>query len=311
MPPQKQPHRQSELHRVVAAAPDLAHTTKDRYLRDLNKWVDFAGPNPNGWTQANAQAFYAQLLTEMKPQSATRLFASVQYAARWWTTELNRPDLNFTHIRFAKSPRPEKRHYIEAADAVRLLNSIDQSPFGTRDFAIIVLGLETGMRRTSISMMRTEHVTAISCKAPIKGSNGQLVDIPLSDTALATIDAWRTFGKIKRGPLFRPMLSKIDGKGVARITVIDRKLSEEAIYTMVRHRCAKIGLHGHPHLFRHTFITWRAQQGYLPHEISAVTHHAVGLGALESYIDKDALAPKMRESTPPWLSELVARRFAP
>lgn len=308
--PPKQPNRDSELHRVVSSAPDLAATTKDRYLRDLNKWIDFAGANPSGWTYQNAQDFYSMLLSEgMKPQSATRLFASVQYAARWWTASINRPDLNFTHIRLAKPTRAAHKPFIEAAEAIRLLNGCERDEFGTRDFAMIVMGLETGMRRMSLSAVRAEHVGAESCRAPIKGSNGELVEIPLSPTVIAALGPWRAIAR-GRGPLFRPLLPKLDAKGNARVTVIDRNLSEGAIYMMVRERCKRIGLHGHPHLFRHTFITWRSQQGYAPHEIAAVTHHTVGLGALESYIDKSAFAPKMRASTPIWLQELVERRVS-
>lgn len=307
--PAKQPNRTSELHRVVAAAPDLAAATKDRYLRDLNKWIEFAGDNPRDWTTANAQLFYTQLLTTMKPQSATRLFASVQYAARWWCAELHRPDLNFTVIRMAKPRDVAKRNFIEAADAIRLLKQIDRDVFGERDFAIIVVGLETGMRRMSLSAMTVEHMTDIACKVPIKGSNGDLRSVPLSPTAIRAIARWRDVAKIRRGPVFRPLLPKIDSKGVTRVTVLDRPLSADAIYMVMRERCRRIGLHGHPHLFRHTFTSWRTQQGYLPHEIAAVTHHTVGLGALEGYIDEDALALKMRTSTPLWLQEIVEGRI--
>lgn len=307
--PAKQPNRQSELHRVVEGAPDLSASSRDKYLRDLNRWVDFAGASPSGWTRANAQAFYSGLLADgLKPQSAKRLFASLQYAARWWSTELNRPDLDFTQIRFAPSELPEKRHYIQASDAVRMLNAIDQDPFGTRDFAIIVLGLETGMRRMSLSALLAENVGADACRVEIKGSNGQLVTIPLTPTAIAAITPWRTYAKIKRGPLFRPMLPKIDSKGVNRLTIHDRRMSDDAIYVMMRDRCRTIGLKGHPHLLRHTFISWRTQQGYLPHEIAVVSKHTVDIGAMKHYIDDDALAQKMRESTPSWLKGLVEKR---
>jgi hypothetical protein len=93
--PTKQPNRESELHHVVENAPDLAASTKDRYLRDLNRWIDFAGADPSGWTKEQARAFYVSLSARMQPQSAARLFASVQYAAKRWSTALGRPGLNF------------------------------------------------------------------------------------------------------------------------------------------------------------------------------------------------------------------------
>lgn len=309
--PAKQPNRESDLHRIVQDAPDLAPSTRERYLRDLNGWIDFAGANPSGWTPSQAQAFYSQMLTSMKPQSATRTFASLQYAARWWAISLNRPDLNFTTIRTAKATRPEGGKPLEAADAIRLLDTCDTSPNGVRDYALIVLGLETGMRRMSLSAATIEGLTPTNIRVPIKGSNSELVDIVVTDTAYAALVPWLRLVNAKRGPLFRPIVTGTDAKsGRQKRQIPPRRLSDSAIYSLVRERCRKVGVHGHPHVFRHTFTTWRANQGYQINEIAAVTHHTVNVGAIGIYIDEKVIAEKMRQSTPAFLREHVARRFS-
>src|SRR5262245_32423954 len=86
----------SELHRVVMEAHNLAQTTREKYLRDLNQWIDFAGANPANWTRKKAAAFYTKLLGRgMKPQSANRLMAGVGFASRWWAHLEHNPDLDF------------------------------------------------------------------------------------------------------------------------------------------------------------------------------------------------------------------------
>lgn len=301
---------ESALHDIVAEAPDLAPSTRQKYLRDLNAWVEFAGTDPAGWTPASAQKFYNRLLKTMQPQSANRLLASVQYASRWWSQREGVSD--FALIRKGKVHGQAKREHIEPEDAAELLRACDHSPLGVRDFAIMVLGLETGMRRMSIAGLGIDGFETKpypNVRVPMKGHGGELVPVPISDTALAAIAPWRTWLGAKRGALFRPLTRQLDRNGFAWREG-PAGLSTSAIYKLVARRAASVNLEIHPHLFRHTFITWRTLAGYAPHEVASVTGHTVaGIGALGGYIDMQAIGLKMRESTPAWLAELVQHRL--
>ncbi len=310
--PPKQPYRESELHDIVKSAPDLAPATRERYMRDLNHWIDFAGPSPSNWTPATAEEFYSSLIARMQAQSAARLYASLEYAAKWWANRMNRPDLNFTRIRKARKTKARETIPLEAVEAIRLLDTCERTETGDRDYAILVMGLETGMRRMSLAGAYIENLTSTGIKVPIKGSGLALEHVPLTTTAVRALVPWMERVNAKRGPMFRPITLQNELRtGRLKAKIISRPLSEAAIYTMIRSRCRRAGIvDGHPHVLRHTFTSWRVAAGYQPHEIAAVTRHSINLGAIEIYMNKDEIAKKMRDSTPDFLRDHVARRVS-
>ena len=79
---------------------------------------------------------------------------------------------------------------------------------------------------------------------------------------------------------------------------------------LIDRRGQKAGLKLSPHVFRHTFVTWRLESGYSPHEVAAVTHHKLReLGALGEYVSPIVVGDKMRSSTPAWLRSWVRSRL--
>ena len=311
------------LHDIVIQSHDLAPLTRTKYLRDLDTWVAFAGKDPHDWTRATAQRFYNSLLQRMKPQSANRLFASVRYASSWWAKRENNPALDFAVIQQATRQRNRAvRRALEPEEAQRLIATCNGStPIDLRDRALIVVGLETGMRRMSLGAMQIEQLKMARegypvALVPIKGSAGELYPVPLSDAAIAAITPWRDWLRSKRitkGPLFRTLPRKVDGRGKLTVDVGPGGLSSSAIYKMIATRADAAGIgHMHPHIFRHTFITWRMQAGLQPYQVATITGHKLaglpGMGALGGYIDASRIANEARQSTPTWLNRLITRR---
>lgn len=323
-------HR-SLLHKIVAEAQDLAPSTRNKYMRDLNAWVEFAGAEPSGWTRDRAQEFYQHLITKgrLRPQSANRLMASVIYAAKWWAYRANNPGLDFGRVQQAKKANKIPKRALTDDDVRALLDTcVLTSPPGLRDFALIVLGLETGMRIMSICGTKLEGIvdaptgadffTAVKAGAkikvpypaifaPEKGSNEELRAIPLSDTALHALKPWRAWlaqHRRVKGPVFRGLVSTLNGTGVR-----DTPLSSSMIRRILDERGVAAGIgHVNPHQFRHTFVTSRSAT-LKPHEISAMTGHTIGLGAMGGYMDLIAIGKAARESTPEWFSEYVKQRI--
>lgn len=301
----------SKLHEIVINAHDIAPTTRATYLRDLNQWIEFAGAEPAGWTRRRAADFYTALLARMKPQSANRLMASVAYASRWWAHYEHDPALDFGTVQNAKAKDKKPQHALDEPAARQLLNTCDGSPRGLRDFALIVVGLETGMRRISLTGMMLEDTAPVGRRwpypatfVPLKGKDPAWV--PLSDTALLALQPWLAFlsgHNQLEGPMFRP---------IGRYVTPDSKLLSPSMFAKIfRERAKAAGLrHINPHLLRHTFITWREAQGLVPHEIASITHHdlAKALGALGGYMDAREIGGRVRNRTPEWLVELVQHR---
>jgi integrase len=309
------------LHDIVRTSPELAKQTREKYLRDLDAWITFAGSDPKNWTRYKAQEFYTGLLDRMQPQSANRLMASLHYASSWWAKKENRPELHFAVVQKADGKGKQQRYALTADDAQKLLDTCKgDSPIDLRDRALMVTGLETGMRRMSLIGMNIDTIKMSRdgypvAPVPIKGSGDELFPVPLSDATMSAIEPWRAWlrnRKVNRGPLFRSLTRKITGQGRLTYTVGDTPLSESAIYKIVTHRAAQANLENiHPHIFRHTFITWRMQGGLAPYQIAAITGHKLsgvaGMGGLASYVDVSRVGDEARQSTPPWLTKLVRR----
>jgi len=311
----------SLLHEIVRNGRDLAAGTKARYARDINEWIAFAGEDPAAWTRARAEEFYTMLLTRMKPRSANRLMASLRYAANWWATRENKPELDFTKIQRAKSRERSTRRSLDAAQATALLMTCrkTQGPLDLRDFAMFVVGLETGMRQMSIAGMTVETTLVDPSKSPVgypialvpmKGTEGNRVQVPLSDTAIKALEPWLAWlydHKAKKGPIFRSLQRRLTSGGQNIHAAGATPLTAAGIQKILAGRGDDAGIgHVHPHMFRHTFITWRIEAGMLPHEIAAITGHTIpGLGAMAGYIDLRTVGQKARMATPAWLKALV------
>jgi site-specific recombinase XerD len=309
------------LHKIVESSPNLADVTRRKYLKDLDEWERYAGKEPSGWTRAKAQAFYRFLTEEkgLKPQSANRLMSSVRYAAKWWATDEGKPDLNFTVIRMAKPKLKNQRQSLSAEQAMALLEACRtggkfQGPAELRDFVMIVVGLETGMRRMSLGGMMLSGFEAKhgypAIKVPIKGHGDDLYPVPLSDTAKHALDCWVTWLKGQRvtsGYVFRRLTKRLATKGL--VWDVGDSISERAIHQILVDRGQQAGLRTmHPHLLRHTFITWREMESIPEAHIAAMTGHIIaGLGEFGGYIDRAALGAKIRNTTPPWLADYVRK----
>lgn len=308
----------SVLHQIVIEATNLAPSTRNKYLRDLNAWVKFAGHDPSGWNRRRAQAFYKQLLERMKPQSANRVMASLEYATKWWAAQEENPALNFVLVQKAKPAEVETKQALTIEQARKLLDTCDvTTPTGIRDLSMIIVGLETGMRSISLRSMTVEHsflngdakTGYPTARVLMKGRGNERVAVPISDAAIATINRWYQWMEESRarpkGPVFRPLVKTGEGHVTS-----PTPLGSSSIHKIISERGKLAGIDLSPHVFRHTYVTWRLEAKFSPIEIASVTAHQLReLGALGEYADPIALGRKMRDSTPAWLASYVRARL--
>jgi len=311
----RRPVDRTALHDLISASPELRGSTKKQYLADLDKYLAFVGTDPKAWTRANTSKFYAHLLgeEEMLPQSANRVMASVQYASKWFASRANDGTLEFAEIQLAHGRDRAGREALTDEDLIALLSTCHfKRPRDLRDFAMMVLTIETGARRASVIGSTWESIQAqpyLSMLMALKGIDAPFA-VPLSDTARQALGPWEAWLKRKqeprRGHIFRKLV-KVEGG--ARL---GEPLTPAAFYEMTRARSKVAGLAPvHPHLFRHTFITGRLAAGFTPFQIAAITGHRLPGnwgGNLYTYSDKKVLGEQIRNSTPAWLTSYV-RKF--
>jgi integrase len=306
------------LHQIVESSRRLKPSSKQTYIRDLNKWVRFAGGDPTAWTWQLATSFYEDMLDSMEPQSANRVMHTLIYAVKQRAKLEQNPQLDFVsniELVRASSPKAAQRALTQE-EVERLLSTCRGStkPADLRDYALMVVALETGMRRMSLQGFERQNIARdaklghLVATVPIK-QHGPY-PVPLSPTAVLALTPWLTWLEMKgisTGPIFR-------GLPKARIgdlsPISDHALTTTAIYQIVAHRGEQAHVADlHPHTFRHTFVTWRRAAGMADHEIAAVTGHTVDSEGkakmLSNYTDVGVAGKAAVKYTPPWLTKFV------
>jgi integrase len=310
--------QRTQLHDILDRG-KFSPETKTKYENVIDAFIEFAGTNPKNWTRATTQAFYDDLRKRMQANSANTYIASLRYVSKWFAKLNDKPDFSdiMTAEPSGKEVEDSKRHALDAQLAAKMIQTCARlTPLDMRDLALIVVGLETGMRRKSFAGLRIENIGSPngypSVRVPIKGRGGdQHWDVPLSDLSLATITRWRSWlagHKIKSGGLFRALTPQIDRKQKRVYVPTGDGVSKTMIGTIISERAKTANIiHVHPHILRHTFITWRTEQGLTDTEIASITgHQPVGqFNALQVYKDMARIGGTVRNSTPAWLAKLV------
>lgn len=164
--------------------------------------------------------------------------------------------------RTPKSAHPITRPVLEA-----MLETCQGSLRDCRDRAILALGFASGGRRRSeiAALMREDvdlrelatkgviRLALLETKTTTKGETPRLV---LKGCAAQALVHWIEISEILDGPLFRP-ISKAN-------RVLDRRLSGDAVYQIVRRRLALAGYpkgFASPHGLRSGFLTQAALDG--------------------------------------------------
>lgn len=302
------------LHEIITKSRRLAASSKKVYLADIDRWIEFAGGQPSDWTRERAEEFYDKLLTDgLKPQSAKRIIMSLRYPAKRLAEIHFKPELDFTRVEFVRSRRRAFKEALTEEQARAMLEAItSREPRNLRDFATLIVALETGMRVMSLCGMQIEK-TGIKERGvpvtwvPLKGEGEDLYPIPLSDIALLALEPWLAFlrqRKIKTGAVLRALLNR-----VTKDQQIGVSLSARALYDVIQDRAKAAGLTGiHPHLFRHTFVTWRRAAGVSDDLIGAITGHRLSGDSKILWVYTDhqgAHAEVARSKTPQWLADYV------
>jgi integrase len=314
----------SVLHQILDRA-GFSPVTKEKYRNVIDRWIDFAGTEPSSWTRDRAQDWYDQLLEGgISVPSANTYLASLRYVSRWYATKTGNTDFAIVQRQRGKKGRARQREggpiLTEEETRDLLMSCIDDgsepiSPVGLRDLALIVTGLETGMRRMSFLGLNIEaihHTRGFpSVLVPIKGPGGEeTFDVPLSDAAYAALSAWIAWLRSKRitsGPAFRRLSS--------RQQIGDEPLTNTGVNELIAKRAKLAEIrHINPHMLRHTFISWRSQAGLLPIDIAEITGHKVStyvvdnmamrMSGMSTYMHRDVNT--IRNTTPVWLAALVA-----
>lgn len=312
-----------DLVAIIESSRKLRPHTKRAYLANIKRFTEYAGTDPRRWSGATAQGFYDHLeqVDKLKTKSANQVMAAVNYAFKRAHQLYGIADISTAVEK--SSQRGQLRgdgsgKSLSPTQAQALLRACEGTDIiARRDAAACVLGLYTGMRRTSLVAtlgIARDLGKAALVTTMLKG--GDLYEVPIASTVWGSgaIGAYRAqlMGMADRqGAVFdpsRPLLRrfgqlKTNGSDYSR--VIGEGLTEDGLYKALTARAGKAGIKDfHPHLFRNTFITWCREDNVEDRWIKAVTGHSGGI--LGRYTDRDAIAEQVALT----VLDTVGRRLA-
>lgn len=309
------PKTRTVLHQILDDASELAESTRNRYRHDVDEWIEFAGSHPSDWTSIRMESYYRHLIKneELQVNTANVKLASLRYVSKWFVKHYN--GHSFVDIRTSVWNTKADRRVLTQEQIIMLLERCSPpnlTPIDIRDRTIIIVALETGMRRISLVGLDFDKIDTSNgypvATVPIKGrGHNKMFEVPLSNTAMKALGNWQGWLGRKHGRVFCSLTKHTTRDGVRYAA--GKAISTTAINKIVTKRAKDAGIdHIHPHLFRNTYVTSRFQGGSMPHHIAAITGHEIsGLGAMGGYIDMRSLAEEARNSTPAWLVDLVDR----
>jgi integrase len=305
----------TRLHEILDRG-RFSETTRKSYRNVLDQWIAYAGPRPSGWTRVAMDSFRSHLVARgMGDESVETYMASLRHVSKWYCAEQGIADFSLIQPVQLAGREPERRHGLSMSQAAQLLSTCSDadSLYDHRDLVMLILGLETGMRRKSLAGARFDKIgtsrgtsaTYPSITVPVKGRGGNKTwKVPLSDLALRALGSWEAAvwanGRSpKGGPIFRAL-----GRAGGRVAVSSKGLSEVGIYAVITRRADDAGLECYPHMLRHTFTTWRQDQRV--DVIASVTGHKLtNVGEVVTYMDPEIAGEIGRKTTPPELVRIA------
>lgn len=302
-----------ELVIVIEGNRRLSPRTRTIYLAAARAWAEFAGPSGDGWTPIKAQAWYNALLDAgQKPQTANLKIYALRYTTDHWADVTQEPRRAiFRHVQMLPEDPVEQAIVLTDAQGEALAGlHRGRTPMDLRNFAIVILGLQTGMRRMSFVGAELDGLSLdrATLEIPVKGRRKHLV--PLSRAAVAAVAPWVEFLArygVRAGPLLRTVRRDLPERTMpALLQPLTLRGLDQAFARMAR----AIQVPGFSsHSFRHTFVTWCREQGVDPAKIAAITGHVSegSVGGLRSvlantYTRRSVFGAEAAEAiTQPWM----------
>ncbi len=293
-----------DLIKLVNDANSLRPNTKTTYLTVVKQWLAFAGPDSGAWTVAMLQDFYNGLLARGLgiPSANGMINGGIAFVFRRAHALYGIPNIvGGIDLSTAVIDPATGRRALTSLQAQNLLKACAGTTLpDLRDHALVLLGLHTGLRRMSLAALDLASVTVmpgtsavVIVRAFVKG--GSWYYVPLDSRVWAQLKPYRVaLAEVRpgHGPLFPGIpQARLSSTAISRRVPGDH-LTESGIYSILRQRAESVGLKGfHPHLLRHTFVTWCRVGGMDSEHVAIMTgHKSRGVSMMiDTYTDNQAL----------------------
>lgn len=191
----------------------------------------------------HVESFIEDQLARLKPASAANRYRSLQQFFKWLADEGEIPETPMVRMRPPTIPETPPEIIREAEEARLLATTVGKDFEARRDRAIILLLLNTGIRRAEVVGIRLEDIDNANRVIYVTGKGRRPRPVALLDEIAVPL-GWYLKRRDEHPDHSMPWLW-LGRRG---------RLTETGVAQMLKRRAREAGLRGiHPHLFRHTF----------------------------------------------------------
>lgn len=278
----------TDLEKVIQGSQKLSDRSKDAYLKAVRRFQDFAGTDPEYWTGESVERWRDALLKTMSPQSVNTALAGLRYASKRRAERSGSPHFA-AFAEKAKAKPAAARRALTYEEAKRMLSGCDDSLQGQRDKAILLLGIKAALRREGIANLKIGDFDFSTHALSVLLKGGRRITITLDDETAQAIKTWLDARVCDPAA---PMFVGFNRPGVRGAPVLRQDgLTVNGIYAIIKKRSEAAGLTDvHPHILRHTCITWLRESGVSQDVVRSLTGHTNNK-LVDHYTHNTATAP--------------------
>lgn len=265
----------SPLESAVISATDLAPRTKELYLVCVREFLEYA-PEPKAWTVGMVEDWLGYLMSESRPKGrlapqTVRVYRkAIRYASRRYAKRERQED--FAHlVDRIKANKPERDEVLDEDELGKLLRTCgDRSDtIDLRDYTLIVVAARTGLRRGGLHAMTWEGVDFKTGEITTKQKGGGTITLEADKLTLQTLKEWK---EAFTGERFGRPTGSVWRYITARGETSSLTMSEWQIWDVFRKRSKRAKIrHVHPHLMRHSTVTWLRDAGVSSMDVRRLT----------------------------------------
>lgn len=244
------------------------------YLLNLAGWLEEMGL-PARPEQIGERELLRWIDARMHWAPATQYTATVACRSffRW---ALGREHSPAERLQLPRRSYAPQRTFDEQG-VMRVLSALDTSTVkGTRDTAIVLLLLDTGLRAAEVCRLRVDHVSLAERRFIVRIKGGRWANGVFSPYTASSIAAWLTMRPQLAGPDVLELFVGVGG------LTRGRPLTTDGLRVIFRQIGRRIGMHFSPHDFRRTFATM-ALKGGAPSRLVQVAGRWNSIEQVERY----------------------------
>jgi len=298
----------ARFRQYLAKERRLSVHTDSNYARDLGALIRFCSQQGiDDWAaleHPQVRLFAARAhASGLAPRSIQRRLSAVR---TFYDFLLREGCCKLNPAEDVRAPKTKKRlpTTLDADQMGRLLKFRVDDSLSSRDKAIMELFYSSGLRLTELTTLDLPAIDLADCTVRVVGKGNKTRILPIGRFAIEALKAWLIERAGLLAPRSRaPRRSPQDEGSDAAVFIgkSGRRLSARAVQLRVSlwARRQGLGVHVHPHMFRHSFATHLLESSSNLRGVQELLGHAdIGTTQIYTHLDFQHLAKVYEASHP-------------